>query len=237
MNINQLSEFCYGEIASQYGFIRNQSGYYRVGDRVVTSFALRKFAGGRMVEPIMDILPLCGEIHIGSSITMMNQIAADYSRHTEKAGRVWFNSRSSKEECIAAKECFLDVFHETQKPFLIQSIDLQSAFDAYCAYLLYQEYRPKEWLESGFKMLKFNYIADINYWMFLLALKQYDKALDNFNEWSKALDKDLLDETHECGKMQRLLVKEEYDAIETIIKEREQENTELLKKYGVWCQD
>ena len=229
MNLAQFTGFCYDEVAAKMGFIRFKNGYYFIGDRTLAIFALEKCNGGREIRPLMKVLPLFGEIYIGEDNWMMNQPESAFWRHI--SGRYYelnFSTKTPKEDCERIKEYLLDVFRETEEPFLSRVKDLKTGIEAYSAfYDYYKEGTPEP---------KNIFNSDINYWGFLLALKEYDKALDNFNMFARFImktDHALFSEKSLEGKLQRLLIAQEYDMIETIVKEREMKNLELLQGIGV----
>lgn len=236
MNINQFTGFCYDEVAAKMGFVRFKNGYYFIGNRALAIFALEKCNGGREIRPLMKILPLCGEIYIGKDNWMMDQPESAFWRHV--SGRYCelnFSTKTTSEECERIKEYLLDVFHETEEPFLSRVKDLETGLEAYCAFYEYK----KEGIPGSRPV--FN--GDENYWGFLLALKEYDKALYNFNMHASFIyeandeggpsssdNKTLFNERSIQGQLQRLMIAQEYDKVDAIVKEREMKNMELLHK-------
>ena len=225
MNITQFTGFCYNDIAAQMGFVRYKNGYYLIRDRAIAVFALEKCNGGREVRPLMKILPLCGKIYAGTDNWMMDQPESSFWRHI--SGRYCdlnFSMQTPIEKCEKIKEYLLDVFHETEEPFLSRVKDLETGLEAYCAFYDYY------W--EGTPGPKNSFNSDMNYWGFLLALKEYGKALDNFNLYADYIyesEHSLLKENSLQGKLQRLLMAQEYDKIDTVVEELEAKNLELLK--------
>lgn len=236
MNFRQFTGFCYDDVAVKMGFVRFKNGYYFIGDRALAIFALEKCNGGREIRPLMKILPLCGEIYIGGDNWMMDQPESAFWRHVSR--RYWalnFSTQTTNEECERIKEYLLDVFHETERPFLSRVKDLETGLEAYCAF--YEYYR------EGTPGPRPIFNGDENYWGFLLALKEYDKALYNFNMHSSSVYEanhegepssheniTLFSERSIEGQLQRLMIAQEYDKVDAIVKEREMKNMELLQK-------
>ena len=227
MNLKQFTGYCYDEITKELGFVRYLNGYYKVTDRAVASFFLEQYRGRRLVRPLMEIFPLCGIIPTSEDTFGTKQIESAYWRHTHTQPELAFSTRKTQEEIDNVQEILIDIFRVSEQPFLTCVFDLQSGFDAYCAY---QDYHFE------FTPIKNEFWTSPNYWCFLLALKRYDAALQNFNAWAERVHQEYLSENGVNGMggiMHRLLTDKRYEQIDAIMQKREEENLALLKRYHV----
>lgn len=227
MNLKQFTGYCYDEIAEELGFVRYLNGYYKVTNRAVASFFLEQYRGRRLVRPRMEIFPLCGVVPTSEDVTWTKQIESAYWRHTHTQPELAFSARTTQEEIDNVRKILLDMFRVSEQPFLTRVLDLQTGFDAYCAY---QDYHV------AFTPVQNKYWTSPNYTCFLLALKRYDTALQNYNAWAERVHKEYLSGNgvnEIAGSLHRLLADKRYNEIDTMMQKREETNHALLTRYHV----
>ncbi len=225
MNFKQLTEFCYFDVAAELGFSQYRDRYIKVGDGFALTFSLGKWSSNRVVRPLIDIFPLCRELHLTDEEKMTDPTGG-YWRHYRRKEDLDFSQNTSIERCEEIKAYLLDVFEKAERPFLEHANDLPSAFDAYRAYVAYQrEFSLGE---------VFDFETEDNYWMFLISLKRYDEALENFNKaarhfgWNwEALEEGLY--SFQMALTHRRLENGEWEKVEAFVRRRTERNSAILR--------
>lgn len=224
MNLKQFTEYCYEDVAAEMGFLQCRGRYIRVGDGFVSTFTLGKWSNNRVVRPMMDIFPLCRELHLTDE-EKLDDPTGGYWRHYKRREELDFSQNTPIERCEEIKTYLLDVFDKAQRPFLEQARDLPSTFDAYRAYIAYQR---------EFALGKvYDFEQAENYWMFLIMLKRYDEALENFNKAAQHFgwNWDDLEEgpySFQMALIHRRLENGEWDKVEAFVRRRTDRNQALL---------
>lgn len=225
MNLKQFTEFCYGDLAAELGFSQYRDRYIQVGDGFVSTFTLGKWSCNRVVRPMMDIFPLCRELHLTDE-EKLDDPTGGYWRHYNRREELDFSQNTPIERCEEIKAYLLDVFDKAQRPFFEQAKDLPSAFEAYRAYIAYKR---------EFALGKvYDFETEETHWMFLIMLKRYEEALENFNKAARQLEWDWekLEEgpyTFQMALIHRRLENGEWDKVEAFVKRQTERNVHELR--------